>query len=313
MDPKIEAYLADLLPKLYQHGVQLKCTREIQYGWQLELHREDEKLKLNVYQSKHLGVNTMINKGGGAGLEVLVRSVIDQMNVPLPIQSAMHEWDCWIGSDECGKGDYFGALVVAAFRVERKDLPRLHKLGVKDSKSLRDPDIINIAKKLYAAFPGASNSIILKPQTYNRIYADMKSQGKNLNDLLAWQHAQVISELYAASKGVQGALVDQFSKSCKVARLLKVKLPLLSVVERTGAEADLAVAAASISARFQFLQAHEELSNRYKMSLPLGSTRVQDQAQSFLNQYGFKRLGEVVKLHFVITSRLQQRDIFRDS
>ncbi|MEF3694192.1 MAG: hypothetical protein V3576_02480, partial [Candidatus Cloacimonadota bacterium] len=75
MDPKIEAYLADLLPKLYQHGVQLKCTREIQYGWQLELHREKEKLKLNVYQSKQVGVNTLVNKGGGAGLEVLVRSV----------------------------------------------------------------------------------------------------------------------------------------------------------------------------------------------------------------------------------------------
>ncbi|HOH47481.1 MAG TPA: ribonuclease HIII [Candidatus Cloacimonadota bacterium] len=310
MHPAVQEYLADLIPLLQQKGVMPVSTREIQYGVQLELLRGSETLKLNVYQSKTRGVNTLINKGGSEALAALVQSIIGKATVHLPEPVQLHDWDTWIGSDECGKGDYFGALVVCAFRINREDLPKLSKLGVRDSKALKDIEIKDIAKKLYAAFPGASNSIILKPATYNRVYTDMKKYGKNLNDLLAWQHAQVITELYNSSKGVQGVLVDQFSPSKKVARLLSTKLPLLPVVERTGAEADLAVAAASISARFQFLQAHEELSKRYKMDLPLGATHVQARAQSFVDQYGFNRLGEVVKLHFVITSRLQQKDIF---
>ena len=40
------------------------------------------------------------------------------------------------GSDECGKGDFFGPLVVAATYVDRETAPVLRRLGVRDSKDI---------------------------------------------------------------------------------------------------------------------------------------------------------------------------------
>ncbi|MHC4838568.1 MAG: DUF3378 domain-containing protein, partial [Planctomycetota bacterium] len=42
----------------------------------------------------------------------------------------------WIGTDEAGKGDYFGPLVVAGVALPRDRLEILQTLGVDDSKSL---------------------------------------------------------------------------------------------------------------------------------------------------------------------------------
>ena len=30
----------------------------------------------------------------------------------------IHKWNAWLGTDEAGKGDYFGPLVVAAVYVD---------------------------------------------------------------------------------------------------------------------------------------------------------------------------------------------------
>ncbi|MBU1431350.1 ribonuclease HIII, partial [Myxococcota bacterium] len=42
----------------------------------------------------------------------------------------------WIGTDEAGKGDYFGPLVVAGVFVQRAEIDALRALGVDDSKRL---------------------------------------------------------------------------------------------------------------------------------------------------------------------------------
>ncbi len=42
----------------------------------------------------------------------------------------------YIGSDEAGKGDFFGPLVVAAVAVDEQTLEILRAIGVKDSKTL---------------------------------------------------------------------------------------------------------------------------------------------------------------------------------
>ena len=44
----------------------------------------------------------------------------------------------WIGTDEAGKGDYFGPLVVAGFALERSRVELLAELAVGDSKTLAD-------------------------------------------------------------------------------------------------------------------------------------------------------------------------------
>lgn len=50
-----------------------------------------------------------------------------------------------LGSDEVGNGSYFGPLTVCAAYVKRDQLAELRKLGVRDSKELKDSQIIQLA------------------------------------------------------------------------------------------------------------------------------------------------------------------------
>ncbi|NDE76183.1 MAG: hypothetical protein EB039_09015, partial [Proteobacteria bacterium] len=56
----------------------------------------------------------------------------------------------WIGSDEAGKGDYFGPLVVAAVWVDDRMLGLLEALGVRDSKVVADTEIARVAAEIIA-------------------------------------------------------------------------------------------------------------------------------------------------------------------
>ncbi|HRY83745.1 MAG TPA: ribonuclease HIII [Candidatus Cloacimonadota bacterium] len=308
MHKLIENEVSHLIPDLERHGIGISSQTEIPWGLQLRLHKDAEQVVLNVYYSEKKGLSRVLGGKRESALYQELSSLLDAGRGKPAASLPLHAWQHWCGSDECGKGDYFGALVVAAFAVSQADLPRLQALGIMDSKRLSDPQIKEIAKQLYSEFPSAISCIVLKPVKYNEIYANMKSQGKNLNDLLAWQHGTVLSELKSRIPGLEGALVDQFSPSKKVQKLLKTKLPLFSVIERTGAEADIAVAAASIVARYQFVQTHEAMRRYYKLDFPFGAnSKVKKTAGEFIAKYGFKRLGEAAKLHFVTTGQLSQQ------
>jgi ribonuclease HIII len=249
----------------------------------------------------------------GAAAGNPLKAILERLCAPGPREpeGVMHEWHRWIGSDECGKGDYFGALVVAAFAADRELEPELRALGVADSKRLKDPQIKAIALKLYERYNPRIACVVLKPLKYNQIIADRQQRRENLNDLLAWQHGAAILELTEKQPSAEGVLVDQFSRGQKVKALLKDKGFQPPVVERHGAEADIAVAAASVIARYQFLQQHASLKRHYGMDFPLGANHnVKAVAQAFIDKYGLKRLGEVAKLHFVTSRSVQQREIF---
>ena len=84
--------------------------------------------------------------------------------------------------------------------------------------------------------------------------------------------------------------------------------------ERPKAETDPAVAAASIIARYQFLQQREAMNNYYGMKFPLGSGKnVIETAKNFADKYGWNRLSEVAKLHFITSRSVRQRTIFDNS
>jgi ribonuclease HIII len=93
-------------------------------------------------------------------------------------EGRFHSWERWIGSDECGKGDYFGALVVAAFALDSDMLPDLKEWGVMDSKRLTKTQITNIAQKLYSNYASRISCIVLKPIKYNEIIAICRCKEK---------------------------------------------------------------------------------------------------------------------------------------
>lgn len=288
-------------------GIRVESQTPIAYGLQLRLSGSGETAVLNIYHSAKKGISTVIGAKPASSIKAVLESILEQDLAERPDshpQPAKHSWHSWIGSDECGKGDYFGPLVVCAFKADSSMEASLRKLGVCDSKLLKDPQIIRIAAELYKNYPGAMSGIVLKPQRYNEIMADMKARNRNLNDLLAWQHSGVIMELVNGGP-VDGILVDQFSKSKKVASALHAKSPELNVVERTGAESDPAVAAASILARYQFLQTIKDMGKRFRMDFPLGAgANVDKAAREFVKLHGPQRLAEVAKLHFKNSSRV---------
>ena len=306
MHRELEHYLAHLYPLFIRAGIRLDEQKEILYGIQLRLSRDKDKTVLNIYHSAKKGISTVAG-GINSPLKNLIQALIDGNAEPDTPNPAFHNWTAWIGSDECGKGDYFGAPVVCAFAYHESLSASFKRLGIVDSKKLRDNEIAVKAKQLYKLYPSRIACIVIKTSKYNQLIADFKHQNRNLNDLLAWLHSTNISSLQKHNPECQGVLVDQFSPSQKVRRALQEKQFPIPCIERTGGEADPAVAAASIIARYQFVEAFSTMRQFYQIDFPLGATSaVIKSAVGFCEKYGYARLGEVAKLHFKTTEQVKE-------
>lgn len=205
----------------------------------------------------------------------------------------------WLGSDESGKGDYFGPLVVCAVRVERTQLPLLDELGVADCKDLSDQQVRELAPGLKQLTP--HSLVRLGPKRYNALYRKIG----NLNRLLAWAHARAIENVLEAHPETTVAVVDKFGPEHRIRTALMERGRTLTVVQRTRAEDDPAVAAASILARADFLAALSSLGRRYAIKLPKGAGGpVLSAGHRFVQKTGVEALEDVAKLHFKITEKL---------
>jgi len=198
-----------------------------------------------------------------------------------------------IGSDEVGKGDYFGPLVVCAVRLEKGQSDEITRSGVRDSKTLTDDQCLRLGAALRTRYRVAVER--LDPRDYNKTYV----QGR-LNDLLADLHAKAIARL--ADPGVR-VVVDRFANE----RLLVTRTKKLGIrlEQRVRAESEPAVAAASVVAREEFLVALKELSEEAAIELRKGAgTPVDQAARRYVALHGFDALANVAKLHFKNTQKL---------
>jgi len=96
------------------------------------------------------------------------------------------------------------------------------------------------------------------------------------------------------------AISDQFASSkSTVERALMDLGKGLPLVQRHRAEEDLAVAAASIVARHEYLARMKQLEKTYSMPLPRGaSPAVESAAKALVERHGAEVLPKVSKLHF---------------
>lgn len=206
----------------------------------------------------------------------------------------------WIGIDETGKGDYFGPLVVVAAAVERKHVGTLIELGVADSKKLADKKAIDLAKQLKQFVTWSQ--LVLKPEAYNSLYARIG----NLNRLLAWGHARCLEDCLGRVPDVGYAISDQFARDPGVVkRALMERGRAIRLDQRTKAESDPAVAAASIIARAEFLWQMRAMSKEAGRELPKGAgPPVLAAARSLVVRDGIESMGRWAKLHFVTTKQI---------
>ncbi|WFN36551.1 ribonuclease HIII [Methanomicrobium antiquum] len=215
-------------------------------------------------------------------------------NLPFPL----------IGTDESGKGDYFGPLVAAGMYVDENTAVFLKKIGVKDSKLLTDKEILVIAKKIKEKCHNYYSVIEISPERYNRLYEQFRSENKNLNTLLAWAHAKAIEEVLS-KKECRTVISDKFGNERYILSKLQERGRKVNLIQVTKAERNIAVAAASILARDRFLEKLEKLSKNAGFTLPKGaSDSVIFAGKRILKEKGEKGLLEFAKVHFKTTKEL---------
>lgn len=213
----------------------------------------------------------------------------------------------YIGTDESGKGDYFGPLVVAGVMVTPESQEKLAKLGVMDSKKLTDKQILSLSPQIIAIVGESACSIVeMGPKAYNGLYDKFRASGKNLNHLLAWGHATALENILGNHPECVQAIADQFGNESFLTSHLKEKGKKIQLFQTPKAEANIGVAAASILARGRFAQKMAKLSEQFQMPLSFGAgPQVLRQAKQFVARYGFERLFEVAKVHFKTTNEVR--------
>lgn len=205
------------------------------------------------------------------------------------------------GVDESGKGDFFGPLCVAGVYVNEAVIREWKDAGIRDSKAIGSDRRIGELADLIVATPGCVTTVVpIGNEAYNRLYQKMKS----VNAVLAWGHARVIENLMLQRHRMNPlpelAISDQFAATAATVERALMSLGRgIELIQRHKAEADLAVAAASILARREFVQRLQRLGQTYGMVLPKGaSSEVEKVGKALVAAHGEAALGKVAKMHF---------------
>ena len=282
----------------------------IDYGLQFTINILDWSKKIRIYQNKKgitkIDYSQLGNGTNALRIQNLVESklmssdskIINELELDLDFGFPI------IGTDESGKGDYFGPLVSAGVYVDELTAKELVACGVRDSKNLSDKKNLELARKIANICLGRFVIIEIAPERYNQLYEQFKSEKKTLNTLLAWGHAKAIEELLS-KVDCDVAIADQFANEKVIIGKLQEKGKNIKLIQMHKAEQHIAVAAASIIARARFLEKISKLSNEYKIDLPKGaSQKVIETAKKFVEIHGIESLRKVAKLHFKTTNAI---------
>lgn len=207
-----------------------------------------------------------------------------------------------MGIDESGKGDFFGPLVIASAYVNEELVGKLRELGVRDSKKISSDNVVlNLAREIRKVLGDRCAMVAIGPRAYNRMYTKIR----NVNKLLAWGHARAIENLLEKVPGCPRALSDKFGPTHQIERALMEKGRKIKLDQRTKAESDPAVAAASILARAGFVLALRKMGKEHGFEVPKGaSDKVRREAEKLVADRGPGILLDTAKCHFQTTDKV---------
>lgn len=202
----------------------------------------------------------------------------------------------WIGTDEAGKGDYFGPLVVAGVCLDVETASLLYRRGVCDSKKFSSAQLLKFEDMLIQILPASSFEVItISPEKYNELHAKMG----NVLDILVWAHSRVIKNLNARMQ-CEAAVVDKFASGARE-REMASSVPGVTIHQFTKGEREMAVASASILASARFNHALDDMSEQCGFRLPKGAgAEVKELASRILREKGGRFYGSVAKADFLI-------------
>ena len=282
-----------------EQAAQLKDILE-RRGWEMSVvpysvfKASGEKVSVVAYESGKLVVQ---GKNAQEFIEfTLEPEILHTFGTLLPPEPSAEDLSPHGGIDESGKGDFFGPLVIAGVCVDEKIASALRQIGVCDSKLVTSSKkIFALAEEIRKAADGHFNIVLLRPETYNRLYNNIG----NLNRLLAWGHARTIENLLDLVPDCPRMLSDKFGDESLIRRALMEKGRKIILDQKVRAESDVAVAAASILARDYFLRQMNKLSETLGVELPRGGgPQVKIIGRQLLEKHGPGVFESCAKLHF---------------
>src|SRR6266849_6095398 len=210
------------------------------------------------------------------------------------------------GVDESGKGDFFGPLVITGVYVDRGIARKLLDAGVQDSKRISsDARIRALAQTIRKITGGLADTVLIGPARYNELYEKFG----NLNSLLGWGHARVIENLLAKKPNCPRAFSDQFADARVIEQSLLRHGRKIDIEQRTKAESDIAVAAASILARDGFINWLDRHGKTFGLRLQRGaSASVKETGRKLVEMKGPQILREVAKVLFRTAHEIAPND-----
>lgn len=194
-----------------------------------------------------------------------------------------------VGSDEAGKGEWLGPLVVAACGVEPSQRAKLVAAGVMDSKELSRERVTEVAEAVEARIEVRS-VVLVSPSRFNELFAEFKQENKSLNDLVAWAHARALGDVLEGldedgQAGEVRILVDEFDRVATQARAQRAfDVDTFPLEQEPGAEDEVAVAAASVlakAARERWIDRYEEREGHPVRSLDRDEARDHEAVDEF--------------------------------
>jgi len=270
-----------------------------EYSYQVSVGDGKEKILLNVFYGKK-GNKIVLQGNKDLALFKRVSEIIFGEKLIDDVKPESEPDYPYIGTDESGKGDYFGPLVIAGVYVTQETGKYLRALGIRDSKELSDQQIKQFASTIKKLNEIIYDVVLISPEKYNQLYGKMG----NLNRLMGWAHARVIENLLNKCDAGE-AISDKFGNEKLILDALQHKGRSINLTQITKAEKFTAVAAASILARESVIKWFNSQSKKYKVKIPKGSSsEVENAAKSFLDNYGNEILGQLVKLHFKTSNKI---------
>lgn len=288
----------DLRRALESAGAAISDSRRIDHAVQHRVSRGADKVTLNLYDS-----GKALVQGKDSPLKELIEGWKEGRSPSAPAKGGTSgvraDSTPRVGTDEAGKGDYFGPLVVAGVRISGEEADEaLRRIGVRDSKLLSTSQATRMAQQIEETLGPESLCVLcLAPEEFERRRAEA---GDNVNRLLGELNVEILDAL---CDGVEKFVVDEFAK--KARSYIQPGVPEGVALEvRPRAEDDAAVAAASILARARYLREMDQLSEWAGFTLPRGATHVKEAAEALLAERGHEGLGRAAKISFSTTKRL---------
>jgi ribonuclease HIII len=269
------------------------------YNYEVIINDGSDKFKLLVYFGKK-GLKTVLQGNKESETYSSLMQII--LGDDLFSNDTKKETDIieYVGTDESGKGDYFGPLVVSAVFVDQNTSRKLESLGVKDSKLLSDGYIKQIEIDIKKVIDHNFNIVIINPEKYNVLYNSFH----NLNKILGWAHSKAIENLLIKKK-CDNIISDKFGDEKLIKNELSKKNIELNLYQTPKAERYTGVAAASILARAKVIDWFDQQSKTLMIKIPKGAgVEVNKMAKSIFNQYGAEYLQKMIKFHFKNSKQL---------